>query len=107
MRLRDRFRDDARDAEVDEERGRQDARLDVGSDRDDRSPEVGGAELAHRDRIGGVRLDHMRERARELLHRFRIGVDAEHLAAEHHELGREGAAEPPEPADEELLRSSQ
>ena len=49
----------------------------------------------------------MSECARELLHRFRIGVDAEHLAAEHHELGREGAAEPPEPADEELLRSSQ
>ena len=54
------------------------------------SPEVGGAELAHRDRIGGVRLDNMRQRARELLHRFRIGVDAEHLAAEHHRARSRG-----------------
>ncbi len=105
VRLRHGLRDDPGDAEVGKHRGREDARLDLGADRDDRRLELARAELAHGPLVRRVRLDNVREDAREFLDELRVGVDAEHLVAHADKGRRETTAEAAQPDDDELFGS--
>ncbi len=79
---RGRLRPDAVDAEVDQQRCRENARFQVRSDRYHRAVELLGADLPHGGLVRAVGFDDVGQLARPLLDPSRTHVDGEHLVTE-------------------------
>ena len=101
--LAHRLGPDRRHLELVEGRGGEDARLQVGADGHDGVRQVVHAELAERLHARDVGLHDVGDGGRVVLHGVLVAVDAEHVVAEAHQLGRDGTAEPTEAEDDDRV----